>query len=130
MEKPEFIWPALGPIIREFSKDNEYAGIAFALPVGTDVMAAAEGKVAYSGDELKGYGNVILVSHGESYLTAYGHNLINMVKRGDRVVAGQVIAKSGQTGDADIPMLRFEIRKGVTPLDPIELILNCNSGIP
>ena len=95
-------------------------GINIAVPEGTPVKASDDGVVAYSGNELKGYGNLVLVRHSNGYVTAYAHASELMVKRGDSVKRGQTIAKSGQTGNVTSPQLHFEIRKGATPVDPMQ----------
>ena len=94
-------------------------GINIALPEGTPIKAAEDGVVAYAGSELRGYGNLVLIRHSNGYVTAYAHTQELMVKRGDTIKRGQVIAKSGQTGNIDSPQLHFEIRKGPTPVDPV-----------
>ena len=94
-------------------------GINIALPENTPVKAAEEGVVAYAGSELKGYGNLVLVRHPNGYVTAYAHAKELLVKRGDQVKRGQVIARSGQSGNVNAPQLHFEIRKGATPVDPM-----------
>jgi len=91
-------------------------------PEGTPVKAAEDGVVAYAGNELKGYGNLVLVRHSNGYVTAYAHAKELMVKRGDPIKRGQVIAKSGQTGNVDAPQLHFEVRKGPAPQDPMPLL--------
>ena len=92
------------------------------MPEGTPIKAAEDGVVAYAGNELKGYGNLVLVRHANGYVTAYAHASEIMVKRGDSVKRGQVIAKSGQTGNVTSPQLHFEIRKGATPVDPAQYL--------
>ena len=82
------------------------------MPEGTPVKAADDGVVAYSGNELKGYGNLVLIRHANGYVTAYAHASELLVKRGDTIKRGQVIAKSGQSGEVQSPQLHFEIRKG------------------
>ena len=94
-------------------------GINIAVPEGTPVKSAGDGVVAYSGNELKGYGNLVLIRHDNGYVSAYAHNGDINVKRGERVNRGQVIAKSGQTGNVASPQLHFEIRKGSNPVDPM-----------
>jgi murein DD-endopeptidase MepM/ murein hydrolase activator NlpD len=113
---PEFRWPARGRIIQGFSNGND--GINIAVPEGTSVKAAESGVVAYAGSELKGYGNLILIRHPNGYVTAYANNKELDVKRGDTVKRGQIIAKSGQSGNVSTPQLHFELRKGSTPVDP------------
>ena len=114
---PEFRWPARGRIIEAF-KAGGNDGINIAVPEGTSVRAAESGVVAYAGDELKGYGNLVLIRHPNGFVTAYGNNGELDVKRGDTVKRGQIIAKSGQTGNVNSPQLHFELRKGSTPVDP------------
>jgi murein DD-endopeptidase MepM/ murein hydrolase activator NlpD len=117
-----FRWPAKGRIIGGFGpKTNGQTndGINIALPEGTPIKAAEDGVVAYAGNELKGYGNLVLVRHADGYVTAYAHAKELLVKRGDPIKRGQTIARSGQTGNVDAPQLHFEIRKGPAPIDPM-----------
>lgn len=113
---PEFRWPARGRIIQGFKGGND--GINIAVPEGTAVKAAENGTVAYAGNELKGYGNLVLIRHPNGFVTAYANNGELDVKRGDQVKRGQTIAKSGQSGNVASPQLHFELRKGSTPVDP------------
>jgi len=115
--KPEFRWPARGRIIQGFSSGGN-DGINIAVPEGTQVKAAEGGVVAYAGNELKGYGNLVLIRHPNGFVSAYAHNAELDVKRGDQVKRGQTIAKSGQSGNVGSPQLHFELRKGSTPVDP------------
>ncbi len=115
--EPEFRWPARGRIIQGF-KAGGNDGINISVPAGTSVRAAESGVVVYSGDGLKGYGNLVLVKHPNGFVTAYGNNSELDVKRGEQVKRGQVIAKSGDTGNVNAPQLHFELRKGSTPVDP------------
>jgi murein DD-endopeptidase MepM/ murein hydrolase activator NlpD len=122
---PGFRWPVRGRVIAGFGpKPNglQNDGINLAVPEGTPVKAADDGVVAYAGNELKGYGNLVLVRHSNGFVTAYAHASEIMVKRGDSVKRGQVIAKSGQTGSVTSPQLHFEIRKGATPVDPSQYL--------
>jgi len=122
---PTFRWPVRGRVITAYgAKTNGKAndGINVAVPEGTPVKAAEDGVVAYSGNELKGYGNLILVRHSNGYVTAYAHASELLVKRGDTIKRGQIIAKSGQTGEAGSPQLHFEIRKGSSPVDPLQFL--------
>jgi murein DD-endopeptidase MepM/ murein hydrolase activator NlpD len=114
---PEFRWPARGRIIQAF-KPGGNDGINIALPEGTSVKAAESGVVAYAGNELKGYGNLILIRHPNGFVSAYANTSEIEVKRGDTVKRGQTIAKSGQSGNVSTPQLHFELRKGTTPVDP------------
>jgi murein DD-endopeptidase MepM/ murein hydrolase activator NlpD len=116
-----FRWPVRGRIVAAFgAKTNgqHNDGINISVPEGTPIKAAEGGVVAYAGNELKGYGNLILVRHPNGFVTAYAHASELLVKRGDTVTRGQVIAKSGRTGAISAPQLHFEIRKGSTPVDP------------
>ena len=114
-------WPAQGKIISGFGQRTDGThndGINLAVPMGTDIHAAEEGTVAYSGSELKGYGNLILLRHDNGWVTAYAHSDELLVKRGDRVKRGQVIAKAGKSGSVDQPQVHFEVRQGQKPVDP------------
>ena len=122
---PSFRWPVRGKVITSYgSKTNGKAndGINVAVPEGTPVKAAEDGVVAYSGNELKGYGNLILVRHSNGYVTAYAHASELLVRRGDTIKRGQIIAKSGQSGEVGSPQLHFEIRKGSSPVDPLQFL--------
>ena len=88
------------------------------MPEGTPIKAAEDGTVTYAGNELKGYGNLVLIRHADGYVSAYANASRLLVKRGDPVKRGQVIAHAGQTGNVTSPQLHFEIRKGSTPVDP------------
>jgi murein DD-endopeptidase MepM/ murein hydrolase activator NlpD len=119
----DFRWPARGRVISGFgSGGNE--GINISVPEGTPVRAAESGTVAYAGSELKGYGNLVLIRHDNGYVSAYAHNGELAVKRGEKVKRGQVVAKSGQSGNVNAPQLHFEIRKGSTPVDPMPYLSN------
>jgi murein DD-endopeptidase MepM/ murein hydrolase activator NlpD len=122
---PTFRWPVRGKVITSYGaktngKSND--GINLAVPEGTPVKAAEDGVVAYSGNELKGYGNLVLVRHANGYVTAYAHASELLVKRGETIKRGQIIAKSGQSGEVGSPQLHFEIRKGSTPVDPLQFL--------
>lgn len=117
-----FRWPARGRVIAGFGPKptgQQNDGINLAVPEGTPIKASEDGVVAYAGNELKGYGNLVLVRHANGYVTAYAHASELNVKRGETVKRGQVIGKSGQTGNVTSPQLHFEIRKGATPVDPM-----------
>jgi murein DD-endopeptidase MepM/ murein hydrolase activator NlpD len=122
---PSFRWPVRGRVIAGFgSKPNgtQNDGINLAVPEGTPVKAADDGVVAYAGNELKGYGNLVLIRHSNGYVSAYAHASELLVKRGDTIKRGQVIAHAGQTGNVTSPQLHFEIRKGSTPVDPTQFL--------
>jgi murein DD-endopeptidase MepM/ murein hydrolase activator NlpD len=118
-------WPVKGKVISEFgAKPNglKNEGINIAVPEGTGVRAAESGVVAYAGNELKGYGNLVLIRHEGGWVTAYAHAKELFVKRGDTVKRGDVIAKAGQTGSVSSPQLHFEVRKGATAMDPLKFL--------
>ena len=122
---PSFCWPVRGRVIASFgSKPNgtQNDGISLAVPEGTPIKAADDGVVAYAGNELKGFGNLVLIRHTNGFVSAYAHASELMVKRGDTVKRGQVIAHAGQTGNVTSPQLHFKIRKGTTPVDPTEYL--------
>jgi murein DD-endopeptidase MepM/ murein hydrolase activator NlpD len=124
-----FIWPVDGRVISSFGVNRNGArndGINIAARLGEPIHAAASGTVTYAGDELKGYGNLVLLRHGDGYVTAYAHAQSITVNRGDRVRKGQVIGYAGATGDVRRPQLHFEIRHGVRPLDPKPLLVASN----
>ena len=121
----QFAWPVQGKVISEFgsSKDGtKNDGINIAAPSGAPVVAAADGVVAYAGNELRGFGNMILIRHDSGYVTAYAHNASLLVKKGDKVKRGQTIARVGATGAVFGPQLHFEIRKGTQPVDPMSYL--------
>jgi lipoprotein NlpD len=108
-------WPAKGKVIAEFSETNK--GIDIAGKVGEPVLAASDGKVVYAGNSLRGYGNLVIVKHDNTYLTAYAHNSKLLVKEGDSVRKGQRIAEMGDT-DANAIKLHFELRVNGKPVNP------------
>jgi murein DD-endopeptidase MepM/ murein hydrolase activator NlpD len=116
-----FLWPVHGRILASYgtgANGTHNDGINIAAPAGTPVLAADAGVVAYAGNELRGYGNLLLVKHAGGWMTAYAHNSALLVKRGDRVKRGQEIARVGTTGAVGEPQLHFEIRQGTRALDP------------
>jgi murein DD-endopeptidase MepM/ murein hydrolase activator NlpD len=122
---PAFRWPVRGRIIAGFGpKPNgqQNDGINLSVPEGTPIKAAEDGVVAYAGNELKGYGNLVLIRHPNGFVTAYAHASELMVKRGDTIKRGQTIAKAGQTGTVTSPQVHFEIRKGSSPVDPTQYL--------
>jgi len=122
---PSFRWPVRGHVIAGFgpkTNGGQNDGINLAVPEGTPIKAADDGVVAYSGNELKGYGNLVLIRHANGFVSAYAHASELMVKRGDTIKRGQVIAHAGQTGNVTSPQLHFEIRKGSTPVDPAKYL--------
>ena len=122
---PTFIRPLRGELIAGFGAETNGRhndGIDIAAPVGTDIHAADDGVVVYAGDDIKGYGNLVLLRHTGGFVTAYAHADKILVKLNDVVRRGQVIAKSGVSGSEHMPLLHFEIRKGSTPLDPAQYL--------
>jgi murein DD-endopeptidase MepM/ murein hydrolase activator NlpD len=122
---PSFRWPVKGRIIAGFGPAPDGVqndGINLAVPEGTPIKAADDGVVAYAGNELKGYGNLVLVRHSNGFVSAYANASTLLVKRGDTIKRGQVIANAGQTGNVTSPQLHFEIRKGSTPVDPTKYL--------
>lgn len=120
-----FLWPVRGRVIATYgttAQGTHNDGINIAAAAGTPVLAADAGEVAYAGNELKGYGNLVLVKHDNGYITAYAHNETLLVKRGQHVTRGQPIAKVGATGTVTEPQLHFEVRRGAHVLDPMELL--------
>lgn len=118
-----FIWPVDGKVIGKFgpTKDNQRNdGINIAAPAGAPVLASAAGTVAYAGNELRGFGNMVLLRHADGWVTAYAHNSALLVKKGDKVKQGQIIARVGSTGSVDTPQLHFELRQGTKAVDPLK----------
>ncbi|MDI1347344.1 MAG: LysM peptidoglycan-binding domain-containing M23 family metallopeptidase [Pseudolabrys sp.] len=122
---PSFRWPVHGRVIAAFgpkTNGGQNDGINLAVPEGTPIKAAEDGVVAYAGNELKGYGNLVLIRHANGFVSAYANAKELLVKRGDSIKRGQVIANAGQTGNVTSPQLHFEIRKGSTPVDPTKYL--------
>jgi murein DD-endopeptidase MepM/ murein hydrolase activator NlpD len=118
-----FIWPVEGKVVSRFGTAADGLrndGINIAAPEGAPVKAAADGVVAYAGNELRGFGNMILIKHADNWVTAYAHNSGLLVKKGDQVKQGQVIARVGSSGNVANPQLHFEIRNGTRAVDPAE----------
>jgi lipoprotein NlpD len=115
-------WPIQGKLITTFkSNKSGRKGIDIAGREGKDIKAAAPGKVVYSGNGLISYGNLVIIKHNRTYLSAYAHNRKLLVREGDSIKAGQVIAELGKTG-ADSPRLHFEIRKNGKPVNPLNYL--------
>ncbi len=116
-----FAWPVKGRVISRFgpkAKGLQNDGINIAAPRGTPVRAAENGVVAYAGNELRGFGNLLLIKHSGGWITAYAHNERLLVKRGEKVRKGQGIATVGSSGSVDRPQLHFELRRGMRATDP------------
>lgn len=119
---PAWHWPHVGPIIAKFSSAGHVnKGINIAGKAGDPIRAAANGEVVYAGNGLLGYGELVIVNHSERYLSAYAHNRKLLVKEGQRVTAGQVIAQMGETGTSRV-QLHFEIRQDGKPVDPLRYL--------
>lgn len=118
-QNSDWIWPANGRLISTFSANSK--GLKISGQIGQAVIATAAGEVVYSGDGLRGYGNLIIIKHNDALLSAYAHNSKLLVKEGEAVAQGQVIAEMGDT-DTDTPQLHFEIRRHGKPVDPLEFL--------
>ncbi len=119
--KSKFDWPVRGTIISKYGtigKGRTNDGINIKAPLGAAVKAADAGTVAYSGNELKGFGNLILIKHPDGWITAYAHNDRLLVKKGQKVRRGEKIATVGTTGSVNSPQLHFEIRAGKKAVNP------------
>ena len=117
---PSWLWPTRGELIAGFNAgDNK--GINIAGREGDTISAAAEGRVVYSGSGLVGLGELVIIKHNGSFLSAYAHNKARLVKEGDLVKSGQTIAQMGRTG-TDRVMLHFEVRKDGKPVDPLQYL--------
>lgn len=125
-----FIWPAEGRILAKFGpsgKGLHNDGINIDVPRGASVRAAENGIVAYSGNELQGFGNLLLIKHADGWMSAYAHNDELLVKRGDQVKRGQVISKAGNSGNVRSPQVHFELRRGTKAVDPLKYLTSQRS---
>ena len=113
-------WPAKGKVVEEFS-EGKNKGIDIAGKLGEPIQAASDGKVVYAGNSLRGYGNLVIVKHDNTYLTAYAHNRSLLVKEGDSVRKGQRIAEMGDS-DANMVKLHFEVRVNGKPVNPMQFL--------
>lgn len=116
-----FAWPLKGKVISNYGsigKGRNNDGINISAPLGSDVKAADAGSVAYAGNELKGFGNLILIRHNDGWVTAYAHNDRILVKKGQKVRKGEKISTVGSTGGVSSPQLHFEIRAGKKAVNP------------
>ena len=126
-EKGRFVWPVKGQVTASFcaketTANRRHDGIDISALTGTVVQAADSGKVVYSDNKMRGYGNLIIIEHQDHFFTIYAHNEENLVKEEVLVKQGDAIAKVGKTGSATGPHLHFEIRKGSEPLDPMQFL--------
>lgn len=124
-DRRSFLWPVKGSIASPFGAKPgglQNDGVNIAALRGTPVHAAEDGVVVYAGNELRGYGNLLLIRHAGGWMTAYAHNDQLLVKRGDHVRRGQTIAKVGGTGAVSSPQLHFELRQRGHPVDPLQVM--------
>lgn len=120
-----FQWPVSGKVALGFGRQaggSHNDGINISAPRGSSVVAAENGIVAYAGNELRGFGNLLLIKHADGFMTAYAHNQQLLVERGQKVNKGQVIARVGSSGSVATPQLHFEIRRGRTAVDPLRYL--------
>lgn len=125
-----FVWPVEGKILAQYGpsgKGLHNDGINIAVKTGASVRAAENGVVAYSGNELQGFGNLLLVKHADGWMTAYAHNDSLLVKRGEQVKRGQVISKAGSSGNVASSQLHFELRRGTKAVDPLKYLASQRS---
>jgi len=111
-----------GAIVEPF-KAGVNDGIDIATPLGVAVHAAADGVVIAAGEEIRSYGKMVVLRHDDGYVTVYADNSELLVRQGDKVRRGQIIAKSGQSGDAPAPRLHFELRKDGQAIDPVAYLV-------
>ena len=119
--KTKFVWPVNGKVVSNFGfvgKGRKNDGINIKAALGTNIKAADKGVVAYAGNELKGFGNLVLVKHQDGYITAYAHADKIYVKKGQKVLRGEKIATVGKTGGVNTPQLHFEVRAGKKAVNP------------
>jgi murein DD-endopeptidase MepM/ murein hydrolase activator NlpD len=123
-EKGKFVWPVQGAVTATFGLDGNrrHDGIDISAPVGTPIRAADSGRVVYSDNKMRGYGNLIIIEHRDNFFTIYAHNKENLVEEEVLVKRGDIIARVGRTGNATGPHLHFEIRKGSKPLNPVRFL--------
>ncbi len=120
-----FVWPAEGRVVAAFGPQADGLqndGINIAAPLGAPVRAAQDGTVVYASNEIKGYGNLVLIKHEDGVITAYAHADALLVKRGDTVQRGQVVARVGRSGNVDAPQLHFEVRRAGQAIDPLSVL--------
>ncbi len=119
-----FIWPVRGTVTQDFNTSNgdRHDGIDIKAQTGTPILAAAAGTVIYSNDTIKGYGDMVIIKHNDGFVTVYAHNAVNLVKQGQEVKQGEIIAKVGRTGYTTGPHLHFEIRLHAIPVDPLKYL--------
>ena len=114
-----------GPILKGYGPGDDGLrndGLNIGADAGVDVRAAASGEVVYAGNELSGFGNLLLIRHADGWVSAYANAQKLLVKEGDSVIQGQVIARAGATGSAVSPQVHFELRRGRNPVDPAQYL--------
>jgi murein DD-endopeptidase MepM/ murein hydrolase activator NlpD len=131
LEATSLRWPLADPRLssafgERWGKAHE--GIDLAAPTGTAIYAAESGQVLYAGGAVRGYGNMVVVQHRSDLLTVYAHGSVLLVRTGDKIAAGQEIARVGQTGHATAPHLHFEVRRGQVPQDPLRFLPRLEAG--
>jgi LysM repeat protein len=122
---PRFVWPADGSVIDGFGPKGagrRNDGINIAAREGAPVRAAADGLVVYAGDDLAGYGNLVLIKHDDGWVSAYAHNRVLLVREEQSVARGETIAEAGRSGAVDSPQLHFEVRRAGAPVDPASVL--------
>ncbi len=119
--RPCLLWPVKGPVAAYFGEKQgvPHDGIDIRAEEGTPIRAAESGVVLYSGNQIKGYGNMVIIRHDDGLITVYAHNAQNLVEEGKRVTRGDTIGKVGHTGAAEVSHLHFEVRKAEQPTDPM-----------
>ncbi|MDP6474932.1 MAG: M23 family metallopeptidase [Alphaproteobacteria bacterium] len=120
-----FLWPAEGRLLSSFGPKQgglHNDGINFAVPRGAPLRAAENGVVAYAGNELPGYGNLLLIRHDGGWMSAYAHNETLLVTRGDEVKRGQIVSRAGSTGNVASPQAHFELRRNGKPVNPVKYL--------
>ena len=123
--KSTFLWPVQGPVLSSYGGKESGVhndGINIAAPRGTPVRAAENGVIVYAGEELKGFGKLLLIKHSDGWVTAYAHNQKLLVEQGDIVKRGQSVAKVGSTGSVTRPQLHFEVRRGTRAINPVTMM--------
>ncbi|MBU0600315.1 peptidoglycan DD-metalloendopeptidase family protein [bacterium] len=121
-DEENFIFPVKGIIVSYFELRNGrmHQGIDIKAPEGTEIKAISDGTVIYSSNSFRGYGNIVIIKHQDNFHSVYAHNKENLVKIGQKVTKGQVIALVGNTGNADCFHLHFELRNKGKPMDPLK----------
>ena len=121
----KFIWPVKGELISKYGKSNDgffNDGININSKLNQEVSASNDGVIIYSGNEIPGYGNLVLIKHSQNWITAYAHLGKVSIKRGDKVKKGEIIGLVGKTGNVRKPQLHFEIRKGKDAVNPLKYL--------